>query len=165
MKTITKIQFVLFMGLTLSLTSCSDDDSSGGGTPSGEYVKAKVDGQNFRSSTSFDATAASHPNASTLMVQGSDNNGKVIQLMIMNFNGEGTYNVTDMTNGFAQYGMATTQTFYSSAAGGGAMGEVEITLVDDEKVEGTFHFDGRRVQEGSTEMVEVTDGSFRANFQ
>lgn len=163
MKTITKISYAFFLGLAVSLISCSDDDSSP--STSGEYVKAKVDGQNFRSSTSFDATAASHPNATTLMVQGSDNNGKVIQIMIMNFNGEGIYNVTNMTNGFAQYGAATTQMFYSSAAGGGASGEVEITLADDEKVEGTFHFDGRLVQEGSTDMVEVTDGSFRANFQ
>lgn len=172
MKTITKLSYALFLSLSFALFSCSGDDDNGNtnnnnnnNNNSGEYVKAKVDGQSFSSSTSFDAVAASNPNATTLVVQGSDNSGKAIQLMIMNLNGEGTYNVSNMQNGQALYTIANPFASYSSAAGDGASGEIEITHLDADKVEGTFSFTGRKVQEGSTETVTVTQGEFRANFQ
>lgn len=170
MKTITKLSYTLILALSICLTSCSGDDDNGStnnnnNNPSGEFVKAKVGGQNFSSSTTFDAVAASNPNASTLVIQGSDDSGKAIQLMIMNLNGTGTYNVTNMQNGQALYTTVNPFASYSSAAGNGASGEIKITLIDDTKVEGTFSFTGRKVEEGSTETVTVTDGEFRANIQ
>lgn len=169
MKTLKLLTAAMLVSLSFFATSCSDDDggSNGGGNPSGEYVSAKVNGQAFSSSTMFDAVAASNPNATTLMVQGSDNGGNAIQIMIMNFDGEGTYNLSNITNGQMIYTKLQNMTAisYSSAAEGGASGTAEITLADDTKVEGNFSFTGRRVQEGSTETVNVTEGSFRANFQ
>lgn len=167
MKNITKIS-TLFLALfiSVSLSSCSDDDGGGGsGTPSGEFVKAKVNGEDFASSTSYDLVAASNPTSSALVVQGSNSSGEAIQLMLMNFDGVGTYDVSNMLNGQAMYTIANPFTSYSSAAEGGASGEIEITLIDDEKVEGTFSFTGRKAEEGATETVTVTEGQFRANFQ
>jgi hypothetical protein len=168
MKSITKLTLMatLLFG-SLSFVACSDDDgdsNGGGGTPSGEYVSAKVNGNAFSSSTLFDAVGANHPNASTLVVQGSDNSGKAIQIMLMNFDGEGSYNVSNMQNGQALYTQASPFVSYSSAAGNGATGTVEITLVDDAKVEGTFSFTGKNPND-NTQSVTVTEGSFRANFQ
>lgn len=168
MKTITKLSFAFLLFASLGFVACSDDDNDdggGGGTPTGEFVSAKVNGQDFASSTLFDAVAASNPNSTTLMVQGSDNSGKAIQIMILSFDGTGTYNLSNQVNGQMLYTIASPFASYSSAAGGNASGEVNITMVDDTKVEGTFSFTGRKVEEGSTETVTVTEGSFRANFQ
>ena len=169
MKTLRLLTAAMLGSLSFLAASCGDDDgnSNGGGTPTGEYVAAKVNGQDFASSTLFDAVAASNPNPTTLMVQGSDNGGNAIQIMILSFDGEGTYNLSNMTNGQMIYTKMQNMSAisYSSAAEGGASGTAQITLADDTKVEGTFSFTGRRVQEGSTETVNVTEGSFRANFQ
>lgn len=164
MKTITKLSYAFFICASLALSSCSDDDSSSnGGTPSGEFVKAKVNGQNFSSSTTFDAVGASHPQASTVVIQGSNDQGHAIQLMIMNYDGPGTYDVSDMTGGQALYTQASPFTSYSSAAGGVAEGEVTITEMTDTQVEGEFSFVGKETDGDGT--VEVTQGQFRANFQ
>lgn len=169
MKTLRLLTAALLASLSFVTASCGDDDSGSNNNntnPSGEYVSAKVNGQAFSSSTLFDAVGAQNP-AGTLVVQGSDNGGNAIQMMIMNFTGVGTYNLSNMTNGQLLYTkiQGTTPTSYSSAAEGGASGTAEITLIDDNKVEGKFSFTGRKVQEGSTETVTVTEGSFRANFQ
>lgn len=169
MKTLTKLTLIAtFLFGSFTFMSCSDDDSNsnsnGGGNQSGEFVSAKVNGVDFASSTLFDAVGASHPNSSTLVVQGSDNSGKAIQIMIMNFNGTGTYNLSNMQNGQLLYTVASPFTSYSSAAGNGAQGTVEITLVDNTKVEGNFSFTGKNPSD-NTQSVTVTDGAFRANFQ
>ncbi|MGV3461220.1 MAG: DUF6252 family protein [Flavobacterium sp.] len=169
MKTLGLLRAALLVSLSFFAASCGDDDSgsTNNTNPGGEYVSAKVNGEAFGSSTLFDAVAASNPNATTLVVQGSDNGGNAIQIMLLNFDGEGTYNLSNMINGQLLYTklQGTTAISYSSAAEGSANGTAEITLVDDTKVEGNFSFTGRRVQEGSTETVNVTEGSFRANFQ
>jgi len=168
MKTITKIALALFVSLSLTMVSCNGDDDNAptdnNNNPSGEYVSAKVDGQAFASSTLFDAVAASRPNATTLMVQGSDNSGKVIQIMMLGLDGTGSYNLGDMMNGQMLYTVASPFVSYSSAAGSGAQGQVEITLIDDTKVEGNFTFTGKN-PDNTAQSVTVTEGSFRANFQ
>ncbi len=169
MKTITKLSLIALLAFgSFNLASCSDDDNNsnngGGNTPEGEFVSAKVNGQDFSSSTLFDAVAASHPNATTLMVQGSDNSGKAIQIMVLGLNGTGTYNLSNMQNGQMLYTVASPFASYSSAAGSGAQGTLEITHIDDTKVEGTFSFTGKNPNDTS-QSVTVTDGSFRANFQ
>lgn len=167
MKKLRLLTAALLVSLSFFAASCGDDDSgaTNNNNTSGEFVSAKVNGQAFSSSTMFDAVAASNPTPSTVMVQGSDNSGKAIQIMIMNFDGEGTYNLSNMTSGQMLYTVASPFVSYSSAAGEGASGTVEIILVDDTKVEGNFSFTGKKVQEGATETVNVTEGSFRANFQ
>lgn len=173
MKTITKLSYALFLSLSFALFSCSGDDDNGStnnnnnnnNNNSSEYVKAKVDGQNFSSSTTIDAVAASNPTANVLTVQGSDNSGKYIHIMLMSYNGEGTYDVSNQLNGNITYGTISPIASYSSAAGGGATGEVVITSVSATKVEGTFTFTGRKMEEGSTETVTVTQGEFKANIQ
>lgn len=168
MKTFTRLSYVLFLSISLCFVSCSgDDDNGSAGGGSGEYVKAKVDGKNFSSSTSYDLVAASRPTSNAMAIQGSNNEGHAIQITLFAFDGEGTYNVGDQLIGQALYTKASTTSLisYSSAAGGGANGEVTITYIDDEKVEGTFSFKGRKAEEGATEMVEVTNGKFRAKFQ
>ena len=164
MKTITKISYAFFMFASLALVSCGGDDDNGT-TGSGEFVKAKVDGSNWSSSSSIDVVSASNPMANVLTVQGSNNSGEVIQLSLMNYNGEGTYDVSSQINGYAQYGTVNPIAFYNSAMGGAAGGEVTITEVTETYVKGTFEFTGKRTEEGNNETVEVTNGEFKAEFQ
>jgi hypothetical protein len=168
MKTITKLSYAFFMCASLAMVSCSGDDDGGstnGGNTSGEYVKAKIDGSSWSSSSTIDVVSASNPTESVLMVQGSNNSGEVIQISLMSYDGEGTYDVSSQISGYAQYGTISPIAFYNSAVGGGATGEVTITEVTDTFVKGTFEFTGRNTEEGSTETVNVTNGEFKANFQ
>jgi len=165
MKTITKLSYAFFLCASLSLVSCSDDDGgSTGGNSSGEYVKAKVDGENFSSSNTIDVVSATQPMESVLMIQGSNDSGAFIQISLMNFDGEGTYDVSSQLNGYAQYGTVNPVATFNSAMGNGATGEVIITEATETHVKGTFEFTGRRTQEGTPETVEVTNGEFKANF-
>ena len=161
MKTITKLSYAFFLCASLSLVSCSDDDggSTGG---SAEYVKAKIDGDNFSSSGMF--VSATNPMEGVLMIQGSDDSGAFIQISLMNFDGEGTYDVSNQLNGYAQYGTVNPVATFNSAMGNGATGEVVITESTETHVKGTFEFTGRRTQDGTPETVEVTNGEFKAQY-
>lgn len=163
MKTITKLS-AFFLIASLSLVSCSDDDGGSNGGNSSEYVKAKIDGDNFSSSGTFDAVSATNPMEGILMIQGSDDSGAFIQISLMNFDGEGTYDVSTQLNGYAQYGTVNLVATFNSAMGNGATGEVTITESTDTYVKGTFEFIGRRTQEGTPATVEVTNGEFKAKY-
>ena len=162
MKTITKLS-AFFLFASLALVSCSDDDGGSTGN-SAEYVKAKIDGANFSSSGTFDAVAATNPMEGVLMIQGSNDRGAFIQISLMNFDGEGTYDVSSQLNGYAQYGTVNPMATFNSAMGNGATGEVVITESTDTHVKGTFEFTGRRTQDGTPETVEVTNGEFKAKY-
>lgn len=169
MKTITQLSYAFFLFASLALASCSGDDdngnpnNNGGGNASGEYVKAKVDGADFASTNAADVVQAIKPMPTTLSVQGSNNTGEFIQIMINNYNGAGTYTLNEMQSGYIQYGALNPQGTYSSIMGDGASGEVTVTSDNGSTVEGTFHFVGKLVGEGDG-TKNVTEGKFKANF-
>ena len=166
MKKITKLIALLVLPAAM-LTSCGDDDSgstNNNNNSTGEFLTAKVDGQTFEAASEFDAIAASS-SSGALIVQGSNSQGRAIQITLMSYDGPGTYNMSNIIQGQLLYTIASPFTSYSSAAGDGANGTLEITLDDGDKIEGNFSFTGRKAEENATETVSVTDGSFRANFQ
>ncbi len=164
MKTIKSVSVFLFVS-ALMLTSCSSDDSSGGGTPAGLHLKAKIDGQNYSNSEHFDPMAII--NSGILMIQSSDNSGNSIQIQVTNYNGEGTYNSgsNNLLNGYINYMKAGATigqyTTYTSVRG---TGQVIITKVTDTEITGTFTATAKENVDGSTASVVITEGSFRAEI-
>lgn len=155
-----------FIAAALFLTACSDDDNGGGGTPAGFHLKAKVGGANYSNSDLFEPMAVLTNNV--LMIQSSDNNGDAIQIQITNFDGVGTYESgnNNLLNGYINYmdmGATIGQfTSYTSVRGDGI---VEITEITDTEVKGTFSATVFENVDGSTNSIEITDGTFRAAIE
>lgn len=163
MKAVKLIGKSLFLALSFLALSCSSDSDGGGGTPSGYYLTAKVDGANYSNSDLFEPTASEA--GSTLMIQSSNNSGDSFSIVINNYHGPDTYNSgnNDITPGYINYLDAGASigefTSYTSVRGDG---QVIITAEDDTKVEGTFTATVFENEDGSTNDKEVTNGSFRA---
>jgi len=170
MNTIKLFGKLTIAALTLLFISCSGDDNGGGGSSSGGFVKAKVDGANFSSTSQFVVTVLGEGN---LVLQGALANGTSIAINVFAFDGTletGTYNVgfsnnSEQYTGSLSYNVfsGTTATVYSSLGCDNGTGTVEITAIDADKVEGTFSFDGREI-EACSSTKSVTNGTFRGVF-
>jgi len=165
MKTLRKLSVLTlcFLSISLVLTSCRKDDDGGGGSSSGYSLTAKVDGNAYKSYVDPTGVIGS----GTLTIQSSDTGGNSIQIQIPNYTGKGTYNSggNDITKGYINYmkmvsiGSVTT---YTSVKGSGT---VEITEASDTQVKGTFKATAVKNESGSTEKVEITEGTFTAKIQ
>lgn len=149
------------MAVALVSTSCSSDDG-GGGSSAG--VNAKVDGKSFKSYVA-QATQVSN----TLVIQSSDKQGRSIQIMIMDFDGVGTYVSGDDNplHGYVQYtgpidiNNPMDVDAYTSVKG---TGTVEITEINETGVKGTFTATAVLAEEDSTESVAITNGTINVQF-
>lgn len=170
-----KSNFTTFgmLALTLCFAACSSDsDGNGGGsTPSGTYLKAKVNGTQFQTleiqGQSLAVANKTGSGANTLiMIQGSGDmtatNSMVINLI--GITETGTYNITpdDDGNVLAYVENANTKSYDTSNCEG-ATGVLKITALTDTKIEGTFSFTGKD-DENCSDTRSVTDGSFRGVF-
>ncbi len=174
MKTISKFSVVVIMTAATFFSSCSNDDGGGSALPSGSYVKASVDGADFQSTEQLTVSAYSSGN---LAIQGTLMDGTTISLnvgAIDNTLETGIYNV-NATNSFeVNFGSCNimklvnmTAVAYNSVNCENATGTIEITYIDETKVEGTFSFVGKEVKVDETcngGTVNVTNGSFRGIF-
>lgn len=150
------------MALAVLSTSCSGDDGGSGGGGAG--LTAKVDGASFKS---YVAQAMNQGGA--LIIQSSDKQGKSIQIMIMDFDGVGTYQSggDDLMSGYIQYTGAIdinnpmAVDVYTSVRG---TGTVEVTEINDEGVKGTFTATAVLNEEGATDDVAITSGKFNVKF-
>lgn len=177
MKTMKQFGIVLAIALTTLLSSCSSDDGGGGGgfsgPATGTFVKAKASGSNFLAEGTFASGAYSSGN---LVLTGTSTTGKSVGIQLYALDGTldvGTYDVGALSNSSAYSGNLTyidvnISTFevltYNSAFCDSSTGTIEITFVDDTKIEGTFSFEGKEVREGDDctgSTKNVTNGSFR----
>ena len=158
------MKFSLIAFLTLLAVGCNKDDDSNGsnGAADGELV-AKVDGDEFKTSTQVGATLY----AGTFNITAiKASTGETIVITVSDAQ-EGTFDLGPDAN--AQSGaiyMISGQNAYGSVGVGGS-GEIKITDldVDNETVSGTFSFTAvRETVDGNgdiiTETVEITNGSF-----
>jgi len=180
MKTMKQIGIALTLSLTLLVTSCSSDSSGGNGfsgPATGTFVKAKVAGTSILAEGQY---ANGGYNGGNLVLQGFSIDGKSVNIQLYAIDGSlevGTYNMSstnpeDVTVGSLSLIDINTSTLtsltYSSAICSNASGTVNITFVDNTKIEGTFSFTGREVRENddcSGGTKNVTDGSFRLELQ
>lgn len=158
------MKFSVIAFLTLLAVGCNKDDDSNGnnGAADGELV-AKVDGDEFKTSTQVGATLY----AGTFNITAiKASTGETIVITVSDAQ-EGTFDLGPDAN--AQSGaiyMISGQNAYGSVGVGGS-GEIKITDldVDNETVSGTFSFTAvRETVDGNgdiiTETVEITNGSF-----
>ena len=167
------------LNLTLSiiiasalLISCSKDDDGSGSNGGDEYLTASIEGTSWSASTDYDTTTAKlvkTQTQTTLLVQGSDNNGSAISFSLPTYSGVGTYKTGDSyTNpNLLQY--ATIKPAFSSwssnlatAATNIPPGTIIITAEDGKIVEGTFSFTGYSADKTTK---NITEGKFKANIE
>ncbi len=165
MKTIKKLTFLFFM--SLAVIACkSDDDGGDGGDAAAGTIQAKVNGSNF---TSLEiATAANQATANgntTMIIQGSDAEGRGIVLIINAFEGTETYTLSD-DNVFivAQYievdvNDPMNPTIWAAPfQDSGVVGEINVSEKTDTNIKGTFNFSAK--EQNGTSMRDITEGSF-----
>lgn len=160
------------LALVFTGTSCSSDDDggSGGGAAAGT-IQAKVDGSNFSSTPQLSmATQVNAGGSTTITVQGTNNAGRSITLLMNGVTGTGTYQI----GGGANISIVGT---YSESNASNPMdiqiwqapfddtvaGEVKINELSSTVIKGTFNFTGKNVN-GDNSTKAITEGSFNMNF-
>lgn len=157
----------LFLLASVALVSCKKDDD-GGDDPQAAAgtMTAKVDGANFQS---LEGTAmAQETNTSgvrVLAVSAGTVDSENLQVIIQNFEGEGTYDINFLNVGTYSYlpdpsnPDPNTVVIYSSVNGTNSVGEISISSYSESNVKGTLSFTGYNLNDAS-DTVSVTEGSF-----
>ncbi len=171
MKTIKLVILVCIVGLMY--TSCSTDDGNDSGDTAAEgRMVAKIDGANFESmEIATSATAISTAGVTAMIIRGGDATGKTIVMNINAFDGVGDYNIdSELTIlNTAQYiipdvNNPANTTFYGAPyEDSGMVGNIDITVSTDTKVEGTFSITVRE-PDGGVGTISITEGAFNINL-
>ncbi len=157
LKQLLKISFFLAL-----FTACSSDDGGTSTSGANYHVTAKIDGNSYSNSNYFEPLFSGANGV--VVIQSSDNSGNSIQIQIQNYQGEGTYisgnnNIQDGYINFMKAGSTIGQfTTYTSVRG---TGEVIVTAASDTEISGTFKATAYQNETGSTNKVEITQGSFK----
>jgi hypothetical protein len=170
MKKIYNTAFALLVLVGVTAISCSDDDSNStyNSTPTGSYIKGKVDGAQFESvimgqSTAI-ATRTGSGDQTLISVQGTTLDTNTLLVTTMGITQTGTYTVDAQDDGtLMAYFSAASNVSYDTSDCGGATGTLNITHLDASKIEGTFNFVGKD-DENCSNSKTVTEGSFRGVF-
>lgn len=175
MKKIKNLSLVFAMILAATVSSCSNDDDNGGSssTPTGGYIKAKIDGANFEATGPY--VIAQYDNGS-FQIAGVKTDGTTLNVNV----GTGVtgleagkeYNLSATNDpstsnyfGSMYYAIISggTADTYNSAACDNTDGILKITSVSATQIEGTFSYKGKKVSDDCSGGIKnVTEGSFRA---
>lgn len=162
----------LFLGLSLTVVSCSKDDDGGdGGSAGAGTITAKVDGDSFTSmEIATTATEQTTSGVTSIRVQGSNSDGKGITLFISGFDGTGTYEIGGGDNIFtnalyldADINNPLNSQTWSAPYDENLAGEIQVSEKTDTNIKGTFSFKAKSGNDDS--LIEVTNGSFNVSFQ
>ncbi len=152
--------FALMAVSAIGFAGCTSTDTPTPNLPGSGSMTAKIDGSEWKAALAVQAVKAS----GTLQVSGSDNNGKQLNVTIMNYTGSGTYTLGgpatsgNGSNGRWTAGTSSTQT-YNTMVG---QGEGTCTVTEASgNVEGTFSF---KAKNSDNIEVSVTNGSFKAGI-
>ncbi|SRR5690606_18336182 len=160
MKTMKKLLMMSLLCLAFIACSKDDDGGGGGGSVAEGTIKAKVDGTAFTSNSQF--TIGNKVNAggtTTVTLQGSDNSGNAIVMIISGFEDAGTYNIGGGANVFTnasytQGGADSWQAPFDDTVAG----EIKVSEVSDTNIKGTFEFTAKNSDDDSTK--KITEGVF-----
>lgn len=168
MRTIKHISFAIVLAVTTILSSCSSSDSGGGGGNAAlGTIVAKAGSVNFQSMTSASFAML---NSGMLVIQGSDAQGRAMQIVLSGVSEAGTYTISD-TAGISVVGSYTeinlsnftSTTWAAPYEASGNVGTVTISEITETGVKGTFSFTGKN-QEGA-DTKAITNGAFNVEFQ
>ena len=166
---------LLLVSFSTVLISCGGDDDVPPVTPvtpaaNSSFVKAKVNGQAF-SSYIFGTSAASAniSNAGPeqlIQVLGANLNSDNISITLYGITAPGTYEINPSNDGSVMaYVPGSGGVGYSTGECSGSGGTIVITTLTSTKIEGTFSFLGKDIDNcGSSPTKTVTEGSFRGVF-
>ncbi len=169
MKIISKVFFVALATLALS---CSDDENGGGGggTPSGTYVKAKVDGTTYETYkiqgvSAANAISTGSGDGRLIMIGGPIDVSatKAWSVNLMGINSTGEYAIGPDSNSTVAYVDTANNVSYDNSDCDGATGTIKITKINDQEVEGTFSLTAKNDEDCSMSK-QITNGSFRGVF-
>ncbi|QNJ96992.1 hypothetical protein [Constantimarinum furrinae] len=166
MKTFKRI--LLLVCISLSVLACKKDDEGGddpaGGTGS---FTAQVDGQSFEGiSGTVVAQVSASGNGEAIAISGGTNASENLQMIIQNFTGEGTYELSFLNIGTYSYlpdpsnPDPNTVVVYSTVGDAQTInGELNVSSYDGNTVKGTFSFTGINLNDPA-DTVSVTNGQF-----
>ncbi|QIE59265.1 hypothetical protein G5B37_06720 [Rasiella rasia] len=164
MKTLKQISLILLM--SLAVVACKKDDD--GGEDPGEAtgtLTAKIDGATLTADIAVQAQITNSPQGDVLTISGGTSQSENLQMIIQNFDGVGTYDLSFINIGTYSYlpdpsnPDPNTVVIYLSLNGTDATGELRVSSFDGNSIEGTFNFTGYK-QDDATDTVEVTEGKF-----
>lgn len=156
MKIFKKIMFLSFAICAMVLSSCSSNDSDDEGTPDDqeEFIKFTYNGTVYN----FEAGVMSSLNMNIMGSTGIDNTYKKISLWTPLNVTKGSHDIVyDLSNMETTY-QASFSFLPAINNANAKSGKINITAVDDKKIEGTFTFSGTTSGE---QTFTVTEGSFR----
>jgi hypothetical protein len=169
LKSISKLALVVFAVVLSSCSKDSDSSSSNQATPSGSYINARVDGASFSTTIAGVSTASGSRSGmgdSTLIqVLGSDMSANSIAINLLGITATGTYTLNGDSDSVIAFTPATGGAAYGTGGCSGATGTLNVTFIDNDKIEGTFSFTGKDVDNCATSATKtVANGSFRCIF-
>lgn len=164
MKTMKNVMLVLLM--SLAIVSCKKDDD-GGEDPAAATgdLTAKIDGATLTADIAVQAQVTPSPQGDVLAISGGTSQSENLQMIIQNFDGVGTYDLSFTNIGTYSYlpdpsnPDPTTVVIYLSINGANSTGELKVSSFDGNTIKGTFNFTGYKSDDAS-DTVAVTAGEF-----
>ena len=156
------LYFIVFF-LTL-FNSCSDDSSI---PVESEDVTANIEGDVFKSGFYHLITRTDTETGSTVLQLGAyEDNGNGIIFVLYDFHGVGKYTLNNsICCDYISYVNGSIGFDYSTHhLGCDGSGEINITYADENKVEGTFFFTGKGLNDCDVSK-SITDGNFSCKYQ
>ncbi len=149
--------FILALALLFSVTISACDSSDPAAEATGT-MEAKIDGADWQADNAT-ATKVGAAGFSTIMIAGANTSTEVVTISLLNVSSTGTFDLssTQLASMSWTPGSVPIDQVYNAQTG-----SVTITRLDDDRVEGTFFFNGRRSSDNGT--VGVTQGSFDVGY-
>jgi len=177
MKTLQNITKTLLIATSFfAVASCSKDDDNNNQVPvtpvpaNTSFVTATVDGAAFTSilfGTSIASASRSGSGDMTLIqVLGSNFSADNIALNLLGITTTGTYTIDPSLDGSVMaFTPGSGGVSYSTGECSGSGGTLIVTAIDNTKIEGTFSFTGKDVDNCESSATKtVTNGTFKGVF-
>lgn len=174
-KTLQSLAKFSFIAVSLFMVSCGGDDDNTyyppvNNTPTNaSYITGKVDGADFSSIIFGTSTANCNVigtgDARMITILAGDLSANSITVNLVGVNSTGVINVNRNTESFLNYSPGSGGVAYATSAEcDTATGTIDVTYIDDTKVEGTFSFTGVNTEDCAGGTKTITEGSFRGTF-
>lgn len=176
MKTLQTLTKLSFIAISLFFVSCGGDDDNTYVPPvsappaNDTYVTGKVNGNDF-SSIIFGTSSAvcnkfgNGQGGEIITILGSDLAANSITISLWEVTTTGEFTVNRDTESFLNYSPGSGGLAYATSADCAiGNGTINVTYIDDVKVEGTFSFTGVDTENCAGGTKTVTEGAFRGTF-
>ncbi len=142
-----KKQLIIFCLLAVFSFACSDDSAE---ENKANFVSATIDSQSWKADDTYTQKARGENGPLIIVGEGK---GYTLELVLGGINAPGTYEMGTTRSGRIKLGNTTYSTMDVPNAG-----IIEITRLDNNRVEGTFSFNAQWLSAGN--RLEVKEGEF-----